>query len=105
MGVIEQTLYDLKRKAEKFWDENGAVILMASPAVLGIAVKVISVIGKHTKIRREEAIKDKTVWDPVLGHHWRLKRRLTKEEWLYITKRRKHGEMLGDILESLHVLR
>ena len=103
--VIRQKYEEAKRKVEDFWNENAVAIMMAAPAVLGVVAKVMSVVGKHSKIRKEEMIKDKSVWDPVVGHYWRLKRKLTKDEWLYITKKRKSGEMLGDILESLHVLR
>lgn len=103
--VIQQAYEKGKRKAEDWWNENGLMVMIYGPAVAGVLIKMISVVGKHSKLRKEEMIKDRTVWDPVVGHYWRLKRRLTKDEWLYITKRRRAGEMLGDILESLHVLK
>ena len=89
-----------------FWVEDNKELLYVLVPVVGAA----SIGSARSKRRRkdkkhERDIRDLTVYDRSAGHEWKLRRKLSSSEWLYIERRKGEGEKLGNILESLKVLR
>ncbi len=76
-------------------------------AAIGIGVTTLSFGTKALKAfaRIHASNRDLRCWDASLGHHWVLKRKLSKKEWLKIDRRKANGERLGDILDDLGVLK
>lgn len=92
-------------KAKDFWDDNKQYIVMVVPAVgYGIG-KVVKTIGRHHNLKLEEKNKELYCWDASLGHYWKLRRPLKNDDWTFINRRKNAGESLGDILESMNVLK
>lgn len=92
-------------KAKDFWEDNKQYIVIIVPAVgYGIG-KVVKTIGRHHNLKQEERNKELYCWDASLGHYWKLRRPLKNDDWTFINRRKNAGESLGDILESMNVLK
>ena len=85
--------------------ENKDLIVQLAPAAIGVLAIGTKAIGKHANLKKQEAVKDLYCYDRSLGHYWNLKRKLTSKEWVTINNRKKNGERLGDILDSMKVLK
>lgn len=101
----KQKIRDALDKARIWWDENKTTVAVCAPIVGTFAVKGIQILGKHHNLHLEQRNKDRRVYDTSLGHYWELKRKLTNNDWVAINRRRNRGESLGDILDSLKVLK
>lgn len=103
---------NLKQKANnvRWWiyDNKEMIMVLGPGAIAGvvtIVVTIVTTIGRHVNLRKEENLKDMYCYDRSLGHYWQLRRKLTNKEWLEIDTRKKNGERLADILEELKVLK
>ena len=91
--------------AKDFADRNKEVLAVAVPVIGGVVTAGIKAISKHAKLHKEQHLKNEYCYDRSLGHYWELRRKLTNSEWVEIDKRKKNGERLADILDSLKVLK
>lgn len=85
--------------------ENKEVLVVVIPvgcSLIGTVVKAASKYG-HDKDERE--LKDEYIYDRSNGHYFRVKRKLTSAEWLEVDQRRANGELLGQILLDMRVLK
>lgn len=97
-----------KEKIDKIvnWcTENAGIALTGFCAGLGLLSTGIKVGGRMYKAHVESRNKDYRVYDPTIGHHYELRRKLKNKDWLEIDRRKCAGERLGDILDSLHALK
>jgi len=88
-----------------FADRNKEVLAVAVPVIGGVVTAGIKAINKHAKLHKEQHLKNEYCYDRSLGHYWELRRKLTNSERVEIDKRKKNGERLADILDSLKVLK
>lgn len=114
----EQKRRERKEKRQKrmeaivtWFDNNRELALILIPAgIAGVSFLVKGSISitkgliRTHNLKKEEALKDLYCYDRSLGHYWKLRRELTNSEWVEIDQRKKNGERLADILESLKVL-
>ena len=110
MNIKEKTI-ELKNKAvEKtkkaycWCIENPETALAIVGAVLSGAAYIGKAAVKRSNIKAEEDVKNLYCYDRSLGHYWKLRRELRNDEWLEIDRRKKDGERLSDILNSMCVL-
>ena len=103
---------ELKLKAkEKFsavknWCANNSELAIAiGTGVAGVIGWGVKTLAKAHSQHKEELLKNNYCYDRSLGHYWKLKRELTNSEWVEIDQRKKSGERLADILDSLKVLK
>lgn len=109
----EETRWDaFKRKTKekahnaKDWAcRNADRLCMAAPATAIIVGKVCNTIDRGVRAKQRQDLRKAAVYDCSERHHWFLKRKLSNAEWAEVQKRRKRGERLGDILESMRVLK
>lgn len=81
-------------------DHPGALVVLVPAAV------TVWKTGTVTVNKLVEAYhRDRQVWDPVLGHYFDLKRKLSGQEWVIIEARKKAGESIGQILSDMGVLK
>lgn len=73
-------------------------------AVIAGGVKITHDVIKHHNLAKTEQLKTMYCYDPQLGHYWKLKRELSNRDWLEINTRKRHGEDLGSILNTMNVL-
>ena len=76
--------------------------------VASMSVKLLTMgINGVVKVAgaRAEAKQLNTMYDHSLNTRWQLKRPLTNEENVILEQRRANGEKMGDILDSMKVLR
>ena len=79
-----------------------------TPVILGVSACGARVAANALKMRKaglEKAAKDLYVWDPKMGMYWQIRRALSNAEKLKIQERFKTGEMMGDILASMKILK
>lgn len=85
--------------------DNKETIIVLAPVVIGVVTPVIKAVSKHIILGKAKDIKELYCYDRSLGHYWSLRRELTNNEWITIDRRKKCGERLADILESMRVLK
>lgn len=102
----------VKTKAHdvKVWIEtHPEYVLMFGPMVLGAGMSLVGgttkFIRKQAGLKKQKDLKELYVYDPSLGHYWRLKRKLNNSDWVKIEQRRQDGQALGTILNDLKVLK
>lgn len=103
-----------RRKIEAivtWFNDNRELALILIPAgIAGVSflvkggISITKGLIRTHNLKKEEALKDLYCYDRSLGHYWKLRRELTNNEWVEIDQRKKSGERLADILESLKVL-
>lgn len=98
---VREKLQSAKNWVEWHRDE----IITFTPVVIAGVTTVIKVVGRRINLHKQETIKNLYCYDRSLGHYWQLRRPLTNKEWLTIDARRKSGERMADILESMKVLK
>ena len=84
---------------------NKQTVITLTPIIIAGVTTVTKVVLKHSNLRKQEDLKDLYCYDRSLGHYWKLRRELTNKEWLEVDRRKKDGERLSDILESMKVLK
>lgn len=94
VAVIKRWVYD-----------NKEIIIMLAPIVGSILLVSVKHFGRYMVATKQAAVKELYCYDPSLGHYWQLRRKLNNSDWLKINKRKANGEKLGDILESMNVLK
>ena len=88
-----------------FYRTHKEEVILFGPVVVGGAIELSKKLIRRSNLAKEEQIKEEYWYDPSLGHYWKLRRRPNKNECLEIDRRKQNGERLGDILESLKLLR
>lgn len=91
--------------AKCLWNEHKTEILIFGPPLvtaLGYGIKAVS---KYVNTERGEYVKECRVYDARLGFYWRLKHELDNNQKLEVKRRVGAGEALGDVLESMKVLK
>lgn len=87
---------------------NQELVKTYTPVILGVSACGARVIVSAMRARKaglEKAAKDLYIWDPKMGMYWQLRRVLSNAEKLKIQERFRTGEMMGDILESMRILK
>lgn len=92
-------------KASNWAKANKDLLIILSPAILGIVAVTTKATAKHINLRKQEQAKNLYCYDRSLGHYWALRRELTNQEWVAIDARKRNGERLSDILSELKVLK
>ena len=105
---VEHAAEETKVKAQAFVEicrqNKEATIAVASILIPG-AIEVVKMGQKREARKDKKRDDDLRVWDPVEGHHWYLRRKLTNSEFLEMEHRVRNGEPRGQVLEQMGVLR
>ena len=96
-----------KTKEALEWAANNKefVIVTVVPTAIAIGGKVIKTAKRDSQIRKEQDLKDLYIYDRSMGHYWELKRKLKPSEWQTFERRKANGERVGEILQSMRVLK
>lgn len=100
-----------QNKVSKGWEwykENQAALTTAAATVVAVGGLGLKVVSKATSVhnaRAEERHRRLEIYDRQTGTYRKLKRELTKSEYLEFDKRRSHGERTATILEDMKVLK
>ena len=102
----------VKRKAQAKWrqtkdwlGQNKEAVIVLAPVVAGTTVKIISMVSRSINVHNEAKLKDLYWYDPRLGKYWQLRRKLSSNESLAVQRKYRNGEALGDIFDSMKVLK
>lgn len=88
-----------------FIRENKEILVIAIPAAFGAVKSVTKYTTTKSRLRREENLKNLYAYDYSTGHYWRLKRPLTNQEWRTVENMKRSGVSMGDIFDSMKVLK
>lgn len=102
---IKRKARQAKMDAQEWYTTHKLEVLIFGPLIIGIGTTLLRFGCKQISMNREQNLKDLYVYDRVLGHYWKLRRKLTNQEWLAVEARKKAGEDLGKILEDLNALK
>lgn len=97
----------VKRKAKEIWEttkENKEVAIAVGSVAVPAFVEFVKLAAKSRTRKEENERKKKSMWDPVEGHWWDLRREPTNSELLIIERRVKNGESRGEVLQDMRLL-
>lgn len=100
-----------EQKAWQAWEwikanRDDLVWLVPAAVVAGKGVtKVASSVVRNHAVNKEIRYHQRTIYDRSLGRYIELRRPLTNAEALIIEDRRRNGEGLTMILQSMHLLK
>lgn len=117
-GTARNKWNELKAKMDRTVGRIGNWVSNNKDEIIGFAGVGVAVVGAASGLlravnnsswgtrRQKEANALKMhCYDRSAGHYWELKRPLSNQEWAVVENRRKNGERIGDILESMKVLK
>ena len=99
--------FKVKSKVRNLSDwlkQNPEVLVVLIPVVTKGSIFLVKTISKNVTLNKQKNLKELYCYDRSLGHYWKLRRELSNQEWVEIDRRKRTGEKLSDILESLKVL-
>ncbi len=107
----KEKIEDVKVSADiKLWQlrewakenpEQAATIVCTAIGAAGIIIKRMD---RGARIRKEERLKDRYIYDRSLGSYWSLRRKPTQTEKLKIERLRREGLSYGEILTRMKLL-
>lgn len=108
---MEETKMDLKSKIKEQkdkvakWVKNNEVeIIILAPVVLGFVTKMTRIVCRCSSNAKNGKKVKRQVWDYSNGWYYTTRRDLTNDDKIEIARRRRSGEPLTDILESLNLI-
>lgn len=93
-----------KTDVECFWAENKEAAVALAPVVIGGLTMLGKAISKHNRIKAEEMLKNRKIYDPRMGHYYTMRRTPKPIEWTEIDERFRAGEGYGQILKDMGLL-
>ena len=91
-------------KTKQWAKEHPEQAATVTATLLGAVGIVVRRIDKEHQMKRQEALKDRRIYDRSLNKFWYLKRRPTTAESLQIERLRQRGICYGDILQSMDLI-
>lgn len=105
---VKHAAEEAKLKVKAFYEvcsQNKEATLAVASILIPGTIEVVK-MGQKRKARKDKKRDDDLrVWDPVEGHHWYLRRKLTNSEFLEMERRVRNGEDRGQVLYDMGVLR
>lgn len=105
---VKKWLGDRLDEGVKFWNENKEFVLFVgipvATSLIGLGKAGIKAAGKNRAVRTEIKMKNRRFYDPSLRCYWNLNHELSNSEKVMISKRRKSGEKLSDILSDMRLI-
>ena len=75
------------------------------PVLVSGTIELVKIVAKSKNTGEEKRLKENYIYDRSAGHYYELKRQPTASEWMSIDHRKSDGEMLGDILDDMRILK
>ena len=96
-----------KEKTKQWFNEDPRRLLMAGSVVVVGGKKLIDFLKsiKPTQAELDRRWQEVHVYDHSLGMHYTLKRPMTGNEQIEFSQRKKRGELTGDILRDMKLLK
>ena len=104
---IQLAKAETKKKAAQAFDwcmKNPEMAVAIGGGVLALAKPITKGVIKHVNLKKEEDFRDRSIYDRSAGHYVYARRKISNNEWLEIDRRRKNGEPISYILDSMHLL-
>ena len=102
---IKNWCYDQSCKAKRFWNENRDYIVVIVPLAVATGEKLIKCINRNARLDEERDLNERYIYDMSLKCYYEMNRKPTPKEYLEIDRRKKNGESLGAILNSMRLLK
>jgi hypothetical protein len=104
---FKHTWWKRKEKAKQWFTEDPRRVLAVGSICVVAAKKVkdIFVAIKPTQAELDRRWQEVHIYDHSLGMHYTLKRPMTGNEQIEFSQRKKRGELTGDILRDMNLLK
>ena len=83
--------------------DHPELVTAATALILGSRQILRSLIVSH-RVNQENHRKDYTLYDPHTGFHYQLRRKLTNNDYVEISRRQALGEPMHDILWDIRAM-
>ena len=107
-GKFKRFCRETKEKAKAFVEtckENKEQVVAVAAIAVPAVTETVKLIAKNRNRQQDNDKRYLEMWDPVEGHHWKLRRKLKTSEYLEVERRVKNGESRGEVLDDMGLLR
>lgn len=97
-----------KEKGSKVYDwccRHRETLIVMIPVLVSGSIELVKIVSRRSNINEDRYLKENFVYDRSQGHYYELKRQPTATEWRLIDHRKSEGELLGDILNDMRILK
>ena len=105
---VKKWFRDRLDDATDFFDHNKEFCIIVGVPVMmkliGLGTAGVRAAGRNHVVKTEIRAKERRFYDPSLRCYWQLNHKLSNTEKTMISKRRKNGERLADILNDMNLL-
>ena len=96
---------ELKGNAYEFCHEHKEALIVLIPVMVSGTIELIKIAARSRNTKEDKYLKENYVYDRSSGHYYELKRQPKSSEWRLIDQRKAEGELLGDILNDMRILK
>lgn len=93
------------QKFKKGCKDHKAELLVLLPVAIPSVIDLVKIATKKNNLKEEKHLKENYIYDRYNGHYYETKRKVKSSEWLRIDHRKEEGELVGDILQDMKLLK
>lgn len=80
-------------------------LIVIVPVLISGSIELVKIVARSKNNGDERRLKENYIYDRSQGHYYELKRKPTASEWRMIDHRKSEGELLGDVLNDMRILK
>lgn len=103
--VVNEENQNWFQKSKKWCKDHKSELLILLPVVIPSVIDMAKIATRSNNLKEEKHLKENCIYDRSLGHYYETKRKVKSSEWLQIDHRRQEGELIGDILKDMKLLK
>lgn len=110
--VLSEKATTVKAKAKEFGSntyefcqKHKEALIVFVPVMVSGTIELIKIAARSRNTKEDKYLKENYVYDRSSGHYYELKRQPKSSEWRLIDQRKAEGELLGDILNDMRILK
>lgn len=92
-------------EAYNFCVEHKEALIVLVPVIVSGSIELIKIVARSKNNKEDRYLKENYIYDRSCGHYYELKRQPKSSEWRLIDQRKAEGELLGDILQDMRILK
>ena len=96
---------EAKDKIVQFCIDHKEALLVIIPVLVSGTIELIKIAARNGSQKEDKYLKENYIYDRSAGHYYELQHKPSSSEWKMIDHRKSEGELLGDILTDMDILK
>ena len=105
---FEEFKFWVKEKSNKVYNfcvQHKETLIVLIPVFVSGSIELVKIVARSRNVNADKYLKENYIYDRSCGHYYELKRQPKSSEWRLIDQRKAEGELLGDILADMRILK